>query len=62
MKNRFGNEIKVVDLGLRDKKHQVMEANIRHLRAIRDRWRKYHSKGKVNGDGVLRAEQLCQLI
>ena len=62
MKNRFGNEIKVIDLGLRDKKHQVMEAEVRHLRKIRDRWRKYRQQNKVSEDSTLRTEQLCQLV
>lgn len=57
--NRFGNEIKIIDLG--DIYKQVQEANVRHLQRVRDRWRKYHKQGKVNADGALRAEQLCQL-
>lgn len=59
MKNKFGNEIKVIDLA--DVYKQVQEANVRHLRAVRDRYRKYHKQQKVSGDGALRAEQLCQL-
>lgn len=59
--NKFGNEIKVIDLGLRDKKNQVLEANVRHLQHIRERYRKYRQAGKVSGDSTLRTEQLCQL-
>ena len=59
MINKFGNEVQVINLA--DIYKQVQEANVRHLRAVRDRWRKYHSQGKVSGDGMLRAEQLCQL-
>ena len=59
MKNKFGNEIQVIDL--EDVCKQVQEANVRHLRAVRDRYRKYHTQGKVSGGGALRAEQLCQL-
>ena len=62
MKNRFGDEIKVIDCRLRDIKHQVMEAEVRHLQRVRDRYRKYHASGKASGDSTLRAEQLCQLI
>jgi len=61
MQNKFGNEIKVVDLGLRDKKHQVLEANIRHLQRVRDRYRKYKTRDARVKDNTLRAEQLCQL-
>lgn len=59
MKNKFGREIKIIDVA--DIFKQVQEANVRHLRAVRDRYRKYHSQGKVNGDDAIRAEQLCQL-
>ena len=59
MQNKFGEEVKVIDL--EDVLKQVQESNVRHLRSVRDRWRKYHTQGKVNGDGALRAEQLCQL-
>lgn len=59
MQNKFGNEIKVIDLG--DIYKQVQEANVRHLRAVRDRYRKYHNNNRVSGDSTLRAEQLCQL-
>lgn len=59
MLNKFGREIKVIDLA--DVCKQVQEANVRHLRAVRDRYRKYHNNGRVSGDGALRAEQLCQL-
>ena len=59
MLNKFGNEVQVIDL--EDICKQVQEANVRHLRAVRDRWRKYHKQEKVSGDGALRAEQLCQL-
>jgi len=61
MINKFGNEIKVIDLGIRDKKNQVLEANVRHLQHIRERYRKYRKANKVSGDSTLRAEQLCQL-
>ena len=59
MMNKFGREVKVIDVA--DIFKQVQEANVRHLRAVRDRYRKYQQQGKVNGDGALRAEQLCQL-
>jgi len=61
MLNKFGNEIKVIDLGLRDIRQQVLEANVRHLQHIRERYRKYRKLNKVNGDSTLRTEQLCQL-
>ena len=59
MKNKFGNDVVIIDLCEICK--QTQEANIRHLKAVRDRWRKYHSQGKVSGDSTLRTEQLCQL-
>ena len=59
MQNKFGNEIKIIDLG--DIYKQVQEANVRHLQKVRDRYRKYHQSGKANEDSTLRAEQLCQL-
>jgi len=59
MKNKFGDDVVVIDLCELCKKEQ--EANVRHLQHIRDRWRKYHKQDKVSGDSTLRAEQLCQL-
>lgn len=59
MKNKFGDEVVVIDLC--DLCKQEQEANVRHLQHIRDRWRKYHKAGKVTGDSTLRTEQLCQL-
>jgi len=59
MKNKFGHEIKVIDLG--DIYQQLQEARVRHLRNVRDRFRKYREHGKASGDSTLRAEQLCQL-
>lgn len=59
--NKFGNEIKVINCRLLDIKNQVLEANVRHLQHIRERYRKYHKAGKVSGDSTLRTEQLCQL-
>lgn len=59
MQNKFGREIQVIDLG--DIYRQVQEANVRHLRAVRDRYKKYHNNGSVSEDGALRAEQMCQL-
>ena len=59
MINKFGDEIKVYDLG--DIYRQLNEARVRHLRNVRDRFRKYREYGKSTGDSTLRAEQLCQL-
>jgi len=61
MINRFGDEIKVTDCRLLDIKNQVLEANVRHLQHVRDRFRKYRKMQKVTGDSTLRTEQLCQL-
>ena len=59
MQNKYGNDVLIIDLC--DICKQVQEANVRHLKAVRDRYRKYQTQGKVSGDSTLRAEQLCQL-
>ena len=51
MKNKFGNEIKVIDLG--DIYRQLKEAKIRHLRNVRMRYLDYVIKMKEPSDRVI---------
>ena len=51
MINKFGREIKVIDLG--DIYRQVQEAKLRHLKAVRMRYLDYVIKMKSPGDRVL---------
>ena len=51
MKNKFGREIKVIDLG--DIYRQVQEAKIRHLKNIRMRYLEYMIKMKNPSDRVI---------
>ena len=53
MKNKFGNEIKVIDCDRLFQEKELQQAKIRHLKAVRMRYLDYVIKMKSPSDRVL---------